>query len=78
LKRKTEISIETQRLVVLRRRPANSWCAACGEHAPSVTPHEAARLLGVSTRDIYRRIESGGVHFRESPGEEVSICSRSL
>jgi hypothetical protein len=78
LKRRTEITVETQRLIVLRRHTVNAWCATCGERAPSVTPSDAARLLGVSTRDIYRRIEAGEVHFTETTSEELLICSRSL
>lgn len=80
MKRRTEITIETQKLLVVRRRGAEVkiWCAACTAQSRMVTPAEAARLCGTDARDIYRRIESGLLHFVEVAGGEPLVCSRSL
>jgi predicted site-specific integrase-resolvase len=43
-----------------------------------VTPDEAAQLCQVSTRTIYRRIETGRFHFTETEKGFSLICLRSL
>jgi len=43
-----------------------------------VTPEEAAAIARASTRSIYRWIEAGKLHFLESPGYPLLICSASL
>jgi excisionase family DNA binding protein len=43
-----------------------------------VTPDEAAQLCAVSTRTIYRRIESGRCHFIETENGFSLICIKSL
>ena len=43
-----------------------------------VTPDEAAQLCRVSTRTIYRRIETGRLHFTETEGGFSLVCFQSL
>ena len=43
-----------------------------------VTPDEAAQLGSVSTRTIYRRIETGRLHFTETDKGFSLICLQSL
>jgi predicted site-specific integrase-resolvase len=43
-----------------------------------VTPDEAAQLCHVSTRTMYRRIETGRVHFTETEKGFSLICLQSL
>jgi predicted site-specific integrase-resolvase len=43
-----------------------------------VTPDEAAQLCQVSTRTIYRRIETGRFHFTETENGFSLICLQSL
>jgi len=43
-----------------------------------ITAEEAAALCEVSTRDVYRWLETGAVHFSEKSGEELLICLNSL
>ena len=43
-----------------------------------VTPDEAAQLWQVSTRTIYRRIETGRLHFTETERGFSLICLQSL
>jgi hypothetical protein len=78
--RRIEITVEKHRLVVLSRRNHSTaaWCDACGEQVQMVTPDEAAQLCSVSTRTIYRRIETQGVHFMETEKGFSLICLQSL
>jgi len=77
--KRTEIIIETERLLVRSKRPSmDAWCSACGERVSILTPTEAAQILSTTTRDIYRRIEAGEVHSIDSPAGALFICTRSL
>src|SRR5690242_14978216 len=78
-RRRTEIRIETRRTIVVRRRPAVSCsCTGCDEQVAMFTPEGAARLLRTTPRFVYRLIESGEVHFIESPDGLVLVCLKSL
>jgi hypothetical protein len=41
-----------------------------------VVPDEAAAVVGISSRDIYRAIESEEIHFIETA--QVFVCHKSL
>jgi excisionase family DNA binding protein len=43
-----------------------------------ITPDEAAALCEVSTRTVYRWLETGAIHFSETVGEGLLICLSSL
>jgi hypothetical protein len=43
-----------------------------------LTADEAAALLKTTTRDIFLRVESGEVHFRETESGSILVCSNSL
>jgi len=79
-KRRTIITIESRRLTVFRsrRRPLEIWCQHCGKELPMLTPEAAAALAGVSTRTIYRRVESGELHFVDTCDATLLICSGSF
>lgn len=73
-------TIETHQLWVIRRPRSGSRprCPECGEQAGMLTPEEAARVTGATTRDIYRRIEAGDIHFRELPHGGLFVCLASI
>ncbi len=77
--RRTEITIETRRQTIVRRlgHSRTSWCERCMTEVQMLTPDEAAAVMNVCSRSIYRWIETGGVHFDESHGA-VLVCARSL
>lgn len=78
--KRIEITVERQRiLIVKRRRPAAAvWCETCAGRPQMHTLDEATRLLGLSERDIFRRVEGGLVHFSESADGALLICCNSL
>ena len=57
---------------------ASSWCSQCDGESSLLTPVRAAGLLSVSTREIYRMLESGRVHYLEESYEQLLICLNSL
>ena len=79
-KRRTAITIETDRVFVIRRRGGSvlAWCAECAEQVKMVTPDEAAVFSRVSSRTIYRWVEAEKLHFEETPDGVLFICLSSL
>jgi hypothetical protein len=37
-------------------------------------PENAAQLLGITPREIYRRIEAGSLHFTEGANGSLLVC----
>src|SRR5438067_511007 len=60
-RKRTEVTVETETHVVLRRGSGalRAWCEGCGAESLMLTPREAAILAGVTTRHIYARAEEG-------------------
>lgn len=79
-KRRTEITVETDRVFVIRRRSGSvlAWCAECAALVKMITPDEAAALAGISSRTIYHWIESEQIHFTETAGGQMLVCFNSL
>ena len=77
-KRRTVITIETDRIIIRGSRPAALWCERCAAGVPMVTPEQAARLFGATPRAIYRMVESGELHYLETPFGRLLICCVSL
>ncbi len=75
----TEITIETDQVVVIRRRRVTrSWCTECGVETEFVPVEEVNRLLD-------DRINRGGVgaiggsaHFAKARDGSPVICVKSL
>lgn len=78
-KRRTEITVETERVMLVRRRETSvlARCEKCGKTVPMLLPEDAAILSGVSLRMVYRRLRAGEMHFREMPDGSLMICSES-
>jgi hypothetical protein len=79
VKKRTEITIETERtLVVSSAKKAISWCAACNAQAEMVPVDEAAILQRVDSRTIFRWVEAKRVHSSETANGLLLICLNSL
>ena len=80
MKKRTEITIETDRLLVVnhRRRNLTAWCEACRMEVRMVTVDEAAARINVPSLAIYHRVETGGLHFTETSDGLLLICFNSL
>ena len=69
-----------KREVVIINRPfiaPQTRCVRCAKPSGMITPEEAAALCDVSTRDVYRWLETGTIHFSETTGV-LLICLTSL
>lgn len=79
-KRRTEITIETDEVTVIRRRRnlARAWCARCAAPVEMVTTEQAAVLTGVSLRRVFRQVEADLLHYTETPDGSLYICLNSL
>lgn len=80
MKKTTKLTIETERVFVIRRPTASrrARCEACDEVVSFVTADEAAALTRFSSRAIYRLIEARKLHFRETTEALLLICLNSL
>jgi excisionase family DNA binding protein len=81
MKRRTEITVETDEIVVVRRSATAAvtrWCTACAGTVTVITPEEAAAVLSTTPRMIYRLIEAGGIHHDQTSDGLVVICTVSL
>lgn len=82
MKRRREITIETERLMVITERHRSSlttvWCPACGADSQMVNVDRAAILSHATSRAIYGRVEDGTLHWTETPQGLLLICHNSL
>ncbi len=78
--RRREVTIQTSETYVLRsgHSTGNSFCVECANGVAMLTPDAAASLFGVPSRWIYRWVETGQLHFQETPTGTVLVCPDSL
>ena len=79
-KTRTEVTIETDELWIIRRPGSGlvARCPECGERTTLLTPEEAALLTELNQREIFWQIESGLIHGVKMPGGLVLVCSNSI
>ncbi len=77
--RRSVVAIETHKLTVIRplREPITAWCEQCARSVAMATPETAARLTAITTREVYRRIEDGSLHFIETENGSLLVCCRN-
>jgi hypothetical protein len=80
MKRRTKLTIETDRVLIIRggRTERRAMCDACGELVRLVTVDEAAMLAQVGSRAIYRLVEAEKIHSIETDNELLLICFNSI
>jgi len=79
-KTKTRIIIRTDEVVILRtnRRQPRISCQQCQGDTVMITPEEAKELAKTSAREIYRWVETGQIHYTESPDGSLLVCPDSI
>jgi hypothetical protein len=72
MQRRTEITIETERFLIVSRRRDRTvlWCNPCNKNVPMLTVDEAVTTANVG--------EVGRFHFAITPEGQLFICSLSL
>lgn len=80
MKRRTEITFKTDRLIIVRRErmEMDAWCASCAKSSTMLSVDEAAAVARSTSRAIYRRVEADTLHFTETPEGRLLICLNSL
>jgi hypothetical protein len=75
-----EITVETERLLVIRRRyqAVEDWCEDCKSLALMIRPDQAAVVSGRTLRAIFADIEAGELHYLELPDGLLLICLNTL
>ena len=43
-----------------------------------ISPEQAAIVAQVPVRAIYRQVEIGAIHYKETPDGAITVCTRSL
>ena len=78
-KRKTEIRLEVEEVVAIRpQRILLAHCLWCRKQMRMVAANEAALISGLSTREVYRLVEAGQLHFIEGQNGLLFVCVASL
>jgi hypothetical protein len=90
MSKRTEVTIEQHEVTIIHNSgrsgahrllpdaPQRAWCPFCEQEVTVLTAETAAQVGGVSRREIYRRIESGELHFNETAEGVVQVCLTSL
>jgi hypothetical protein len=80
-KRRTETTIETRQRWIVTRADKSPliYCPDCPDGSSlMVAPEEAAVLVGVNLRFIYRWVEAERIHYSETSAGAVLVCLESL
>ena len=77
MKTRTEITIETERWVVVNRHRRTAWCSNCLRNVEMLSIDDAAIFARVNSRTIFHWAESGVVHSSETPEGLLLICPHS-
>jgi len=80
MKRRTEITIETERTVLAVRNDANTtrWCEDCSAKTRHVSLDEASKLLRLSSTSILRLLGAECQHVNKKGGGNIFVCLNSL
>jgi hypothetical protein len=79
VRKRTEITIETDRvLIIRRRRSVRVWCQECGSQTDMVDLREAEALSGLSGRVLRDRAEAGRCHVLQGHDGASLVCLESL
>lgn len=55
-----------------------AWCDGCQTHTQMLTPDLAAHISGITLRTLFQWIESGHIHFVETPEGSIFVCLESV
>jgi len=78
-RKRTEITIETERvLIIRRRRSTRAWCQECGGEVDMVGLAEAEAITGTTQPMLQDSAKARGWHLAEGQGGTPLICLESL
>ena len=77
MRTRTEITLETDRWLVVSRPRRNLWCSTCARTVEMMSIDDAALKAHVNSRMIFQWVESGAVHSSETQEGLLLICPNS-
>lgn len=79
-KKTTIVTFESRERTTIHRggQSLMAWCDQCGAEVLMVKPNQAANIASTDERVIFRKVESGEIHFIESANGALLICKQSL
>jgi hypothetical protein len=80
MQKRTEITIETERSLVVSQRRARTvvWCKQCASTVPMLTVDVAAGIACTTPLVIFGLVETGRLHAAVTTEGRLFICSHSL
>ena len=78
--RRTEITVETDEIVIIRSTQSDRLilCPECAMPVVMITPEQAAALACTNIRTIYRLADEGRVHYAETAETSLMVCPKSV
>ena len=77
-KKITAVTRRYEYFVLRRRLRFQLFCQQCGGDEEFVSLDDAVLFSGLGTREVVRLTETGGLHFLETSGGHLFVCSESL
>ena len=78
-RRKTEINLEIEEAIAIRTASVVlAHCTECRNQMRMIAANEAGIIAKLRTREIYRLVETGRLHFIEDPNGLLFVCAASL
>jgi hypothetical protein len=76
----TRITIRKSEVIVIRKLQgvALADCPQCNRQAEMLSAEQVVTLTGISSLNLFKLVESGQVHFRETSQGHLLICLESL
>ena len=78
VKRRIEIVTVREQTYQFSPTAALHWCDDCAATSQMLSPTLAATLTNISLRTLFRWIESGDIHFVETPDGKIFLCLASV
>lgn len=78
--RKREIIMARERRIIIKfyDKSSEAFCNGCAKKVRFVKVDEAAAVYETTSRNIFRLVEGGQIHFRETEFGGLLICFASL
>lgn len=79
-KKRITTTTVTHEVIVIKNSAValSTLCRECGDQSRMVTLEQAMAIAGVSSRTVYRWVESSSIHYFETPEGFILICLNSL
>jgi len=80
MNRKTEITIETHSITIIRTnsRSNSAHCEHCGKTVTAFAPKQIAAFLQIDVAEVCHRVETKKIHLINDGESAAMICGTSL